>query len=480
MQIRLQKQPRRSGMMSDKRRSAFLAGAWLTVVWCCLIWLPVSGEVQQKNGAGKWKAGVAAADITPSEHIWMAGYASRSKPAQGKMHALWVKALVLEDSTGYRSVWVSSDMLGFPRAMSDRIKAELGKEMGVNKGQIVLNSSHTHSGPVLADALQDIYPMTPAEQEKIDRYSDWLEKKVISTVLKAASKMEAVSLQAGSGVTRFQVNRRNNPVATLHTVTELKGPSDHAVSVITARRANGKVKALLFSYACHPTVLDGLEWSGDYPGVAQIELEKMYPGAVAMFFQGAAGDQNPLPRRTKPLAVQYGKELAAAVERVVKDDGMKELSPVQRTAYKEVSLRFQRTPTVADLEQAIRKDGNKTYYSRWANRLKKKLEAGEKLPVDYSYPVQAMTLGGQLVVSLAGEVVIEYAIGVKQRFGPETFVLTYSNDVMGYIPSTKVLQEGGYEGDTSQMVYGLPAKWDPAIEKTIYDACQSVVQELTK
>src|SRR5690606_20821963 len=145
-------------------------------------------------------------------------------------------------------------------------------------------------------------------------------QKVINTVLKAASKMEPVSLHAGMGVTRFQVNRRNNPAATLQKVTELKGPSDHAVSVIMAKRRNGKVKAILFSYACHPTVLAGLEWSGDYPGVAQIELEKTYPGAVAMFFQGAAGDQNPLPRRTVPLAVQYGKELAVAVERVLEEE----------------------------------------------------------------------------------------------------------------------------------------------------------------
>ena len=69
-----------------------------------------------------------------------------------------------------------------------------------------------------------------------------------------------------------------------------------------------------FGYACHPTVLDGYEWSGDYPGFAQIELEKSYPGTVAMFFQGTGADMNPLPRRTVPLAQQYGEELAAAVQ----------------------------------------------------------------------------------------------------------------------------------------------------------------------
>ncbi|TYR36727.1 hypothetical protein FXV77_08930 [Sphingobacterium phlebotomi] len=448
------------------------------MICCWLTCLSISGKTRESVAEGKWRVGVATADITPDENIWMAGYAARKEPAQGKMHALWVKAMVMDDSTGYRTIWVSSDILGFPRAMADRIKAELGRVLQVNKGQIVLNSSHTHSGPVLADALQDIYPLQEGQQGKIDRYSDWLEKKVISTVLKAASEMEAVSLQAGTGVTRFQVNRRNNPVATLHTVTELKGPSDHAVSVITAKRRDGTVKTIMFSYACHPTVLDGFEWSGDYPGVAQIELENRYPGAVAMFFQGAAGDQNPLPRRTKPLAIQYGKELAAAVEQVLQDNGMKLLSPVQRSAYREVELFFSKMPTVADLDQMIRKDGDKTYRSRWARRLHRKLTDGEQLETSYPYPVQALTLGGQLVISLAGEAVIEYAIGLKQQFGTETFVLAYSNDVMGYIPSSKVLKEGGYEGNTSQMVYGLPAKWNPTIEKIIYDACQSVVQEL--
>ena len=450
----------------------------LLLMCCWLVGLSVSGKAEGTVAAGKWKVGVATADITPDENIWMAGYATRTQPAQGKMHALWVKALVLDDSTGYRTVWVSSDILGFPRAMADNIKAAVSRSLQVDKGQIVLNSSHTHSGPVLFDALQDIYPLHEGQQAKIDRYSEWLEQQVISTILKAASAMEPVLLQAGTGVTRFQVNRRNNPVSKLEMVTELKGPGDHAVSVISAKRPDGTVKAVMFSYACHPTVLDGLEWSGDYSGVAQIELEKMYPGAVAMFFQGAAGDQNPLPRRTIPLAIQYGKELAVAVERVLEEEDLKVLSPLQRSAYKEVELPFSKTPTVADLDNEIHKDGNKTYRSQWARRLKERIAAGEQLETSYSYPVQALMIGEQLVISLAGEVVIEYAIGLKQRFGTETFVLAYNNDVLGYIPSLKILKEGGYEGNTSQMVYGLPAKWDTSIEQLIYDACQSVVQEL--
>ena len=71
-------------------------------------------------------------------------------------------------------------------------------------------------------------------------------------------------------------------------------------------------------------------------------------------------------------------------------------------------------------------------------------------------------------MSLGGEVVVEYAIGLKKMFGRDIFVMGYCNDVMGYIPSVTILNEGGYEGDSSQRVYGLPSKWSPEIESLIY------------
>ena len=105
---------------------------------------------------------------------------------------------------------------------------------------------------------------------------------------------------------------------------------------------------MAFGYACHPTVLGIYQFSGDYPGFAQIELEKMYPGATEMFFQGAGGDQNPLPRGSIPLAKQYGLELAAAVDRVIKEDTIK-LEPKISTAYSEIELKFSTLPTAEEL-----------------------------------------------------------------------------------------------------------------------------------
>lgn len=450
--------------------------------FCCLVFIGISlftiplQAAVSSTGKG-WKAGVAKVDITPSNTIWMAGYASRTKPAEGKMHSLWAKAVTLEDASGNRSIIVSTDMLGFPKGMSERIKAAIYRKHGISKAQIMLNSSHTHSGPVLSHSLVDIYPLGNEDKIKIEKYSNWLERKVIKLISESIGKMEAVTLESGIGVTRFQVNRRNNKATELVKLRELKGPNDHAVPVIRMKDVNGNIKVLLFSYACHPTVLDGYEWSGDYPGFAQLELEKLYPGSTAMFLQGASGDQNPLPRHTKALAIQYGKELAAAVERVLNEGDMKKLSPEIRTSYTEIQLPFQVTPTEKELLEVIRQKKG-TYFQRWAERILERLKKGESLETSYPYPIQAWKIGDQLVMGLGGELVVSYASKLKETYGWDTFVFGYCNDVMGYIPDEIILKEGGYEGDSAQQVYGLPAKWQSGLESKIYEACKNIIDEI--
>ena len=87
----------------------------------------------------------------------------------------------------------------------------------------------------------------------------------------------------------------------------------------------------------------------------------------------------------------------------------------------------------------------------------------------YPYPIEVWKLGDQVIMALGGELVVEYSIGLKKLFGPDIFVLGYVNDDMAYIPSEEILEEGGYEGESSQMVYGLPSKWNPGIEAKIYE-----------
>lgn len=448
--------------------------SYLVLIFSQLI-LPGTVNAGQKNEGETWKAGVATVIITPKESIWMAGFAHRTSPANGKLHDLWVKALAIEDASGKQSVLLTSDLSGIPKSISDSIRNRIERRFKLSRSQIIFNTSHTHSGPVLVDALWDLYPLDAEQKTKITSYTKTLEIQIEAVVRKALSSMKPVDISSQNGITRFAVNRRNNIESTIHAQTDLKGPSDYAVPVIKLSDKKGKIIALVFGYACHNTVLHGNEWSGDYAGYAQIALEKSHPGATALFFQGCGGNQNALPRKTVPLATQYGKDLALAVDAVLEGE-MKSLEPKLSTAYSEVRLELEKAPTKEELLTIASKETG--YVKNWALNMIKKADQGETFISTYSYPVQLWQLGNQSIVALGGEPVVDYALNLKKIFGPELFIMGYSNDVMAYIPTAEILREGGYEGHTSQMAFGMPAKWKESIEPTIMKEVMILAEQL--
>lgn len=454
----------------NKATKQIATSIFFTIVF--IVALSLLGIAGDNDG---WKAGVARMKITPNESMWMAGYGSRNHPSEGKNQDLWAKALALEDAGGKNVVLITTDLLGFPKDISDNIRDRLQKGYNLSREQIILNSSHTHSGPVLRSSLIDVYPMDSAEWGKVDQYSIWLEDMLYELVGKALSSMKPALLYSGNGLTRFQVNRRNNDEKTLTPQTELKGPNDYAVPVLKVCTPNGKLLAVTFGYACHATVLNGYVWCGDYPGFAQTSLEEQYLGITAMFFQGNGADQNPLPRRSVALTKQYGNELACAVRRVLEED-MKPLPSKLSTAYSEVELQLENPPSEDKLITMI--DSLTDYRQRWAKRMLEMKRNGEPIKTTYPYPVEVWNLGGQIMVAMGGETTIGYAINLKKVLGSDIFVMGYSNDVMSYIPTVTILEEGGYEGETSQMVYGLCGKWKPSIESEILGEIKKLAKQV--
>jgi hypothetical protein len=106
-----------------------------------------------------------------------------------------------------------------------------------------------------------------------------------------------------------------------------------------------------------------------------------------------------------------------------------------------------------------------------------KLDSGQALESAYPYPVQLWRLGNDLrLVLLGGEVVVDYSLRLKAELGREnTWVAAYANDVMAYIPSLRVLKEGGYEGGGSMVYYGLPAIWSEQVEEAIVRGVRELV-----
>lgn len=427
--------------------------------------------------AATWKVGMARAKITPEEPVWLAGYAHRDHPADSTLHDIWVKALALEDAQGQRAVVVTTDLLGLPPAVYDHLAEAIEKQCGLDRARVMLTTSHTHTSPVLDGALLDIYPLEDQHGERIKQYTATLEKTIIETVARSLAEMTPATLWASEGKTTLAVNRRNNNqsnVPQLRAKGQLRGPSDYDVPVLAVRAPEGELRAVVFGYACHPTALDTYSYSGDYPGFAQIALEKNLPGVQAMFFQGCGADQNPLPRRSVELAQRYGAMLADAVAQTL-DAVMRPVEPRLQTGFEFITLDFGKTLSREELTATAK---GTDFQARGAKRFLAELDAGRTFATTTRYPVQVWRLGGdQLWIALGGEVVVDYALTFKRMFGPTTWVAGYTNEVIAYIPSERVLKEGSYEAGAFH-VYGLPAEgWAPGLEGRITEAVKRLVEK---
>lgn len=427
-----------------------------------------------------WKAGIAKAVITPEKAVWLAGYGSKRVP-DGKLHDLWMKALALEDKAGQRVVLITSDFQGVPKVMSDRVFQQARERFKLERSQIMLTFSHNHCGPRLGDDLIDYYPVEAEQEALVAEYTDQMVAKCVTMIGEALAALAPATLQTGSGQTTFAVNRRNNREADVPMLLEqgkpLVGPVDHMVPVLTVTRPDGKLEAVLFGYACHPTTLSFLTWCGDYPGFAQLELEKAHPGTTAMFLNTCGGDQNPLPRRKVELCEKYGHMLAVAVEDVLKKP-LKPVSPGIKTAFELIDLPYLKVVTREELTATL-KDPN-ALKVRWATRLLKKLDAGDKFEDAYPYPIHAWQLGKEmLMIGMGAETVVDYALRFKRTYGYSTWVCGYTDDMISYIPSRRVWEEGGYEGGSNLFEYGRPAlRWAGDMEDRIVASVSKLVSQV--
>ncbi len=426
--------------------------------------------------AATMKAGFARVNITPKSPIYLSGYAARTKPSEGVLQPIWAKALAIQDTKGAKTVIVTTDLIGLSRMVTDMVAARVAKEFSIDRSRLVFNASHTHSGPMVGGNLQALFDLKPEDEKVIDAYTKVLTENLYQAVSAALSDLAPAVLSVGHGSADFGFNRRMNKGSATH-IDNPKGPMDKDVPVIRVTTPDGKLRGVLFGYACHNTTLGGdlYQVNGDYAGFAQSEFESAHPGATAMFMILCGADQNPNPRGKVEQAMQYGKQLADAVSKVI-DGKMDSIAGPVQAAYNVTQLTFKahdRELYEKDLKDKLRAK------VRRAELMLKLYD--ERRPIRSTpYPVQALRFGKVLtMVTLGGEVVVDYDLRIKKEFpGEHIIVAGYSNDVMCYIPSVRVLKEGGYEAVDSMIYYGQPGPFDENVEETVMNGVYGVMKRV--
>lgn len=447
-------------MIRSSQRTILIVGAWIAAVWAS------SGALDAAAPAPPaWKAGAASAVITPEEPMWMAGYAARNKPSEGKFSDLFAKALALEDEGGTRLVIVTVDLIGIPRALRDAVEKQVREKHHLAPEALLLNASHTHSGPVVR-AGKSFYEMSLEQQQRIDKYAAALPEKLVEVVGKALGDLGPAKLGYCHARAGFAMNRRLPTPKGYQNSPYPDGPVDHDVPVLRVERPDGKLRAVLFGYACHNTTLALYQFCGDYAGFAQQYLEEAHPDMTALFMIGCGADQNPYPRRKLEQAQQHGRTLANAVEAALLP-APRPITGRLRMALQEVALEFAPPPSREALLE-MQQQGSQ-HQKRHATLLLEELQKEGRLRADYPYLVHVIRFGNDLtLVALAGEVVVDYALRLKRELsGAPVWVAGYSNETFGYVPSARVLAEGGYEAGGAVLYSSLPGPFAPSIEERI-------------
>jgi hypothetical protein len=441
-------------------------GCSLLLLFAMAIIAQPSHQASASTAPAAMKAGFARIVITPEKNMWMAGYANRTKPSAGKVHDLYAKTLVIQDWRGGRVVLITTDLLGLPRALTSEISESANKSYGLRREQIIFNSSHTHTGPVIKNSLAGAYNLDATQSALIDEYTHQLKNKLLKVIGEAIKDLSPAKLSFGRSIAPFAMNRRQfNPNGVVIGVNP-DGVVDREVPALRVDSADGKLRGVLFGYACHNTTLTGefYELSGDYAGFAQAAIEREHPGVTAMFVMGCGADINPYPRSKFELAREHGETLAKSVEQAM-SGAMKPVSGLIKSAIGGVMLPFDGPPTKEEYQSRL-KDTN-AFTRQHAERMIARYERDGKVMTEYPYTIQVARIGDLTLVALAGEVVTDYALRLKRELGGEVWVAGYSNDLCSYIPSARMFEEGGYEVVTSMIYYDLPGPYKPEIEERI-------------
>jgi neutral ceramidase len=408
----------------------------------------------QTQRSPAWNAGVATIDITPDRSLWMAGFARRKQASQGMALPLHAKALALQAGTGNPVVLVTTDLLGLTARITDRVAAAIQKRHRLRRAHLLFNASHTHCGPVVDEQLSVAYDLTAEQWSDIRTYTAKLEEQLIAVVSEAIKRLAPAHVAYARGEAAFAANRRVG--------FKPLGPVDHSVPILRIGNARGALVAIVFGYACHNTTLgDGfVQYHGDYAGVAQSELEKRHQGATALFVAGCGADANPSPRGTLELVQAHGVALADAVDRATPVSTT--VAATVRTGYGTVDLPFVGSEARERWKQQLKVEP--VYLQRYDALM----ERQGPLPAKQAHPVQVWKLGAINLVALGGEVVVDYALRLAREYKNETmWVAGYSNDVFGYVPSLRVLREGGYEGGDAMIYYGRSGPFTEDVEDLI-------------
>lgn len=415
-------------------------------------------------------AGVASVEITPMHPVRLNGFGGRSRESQGVRQSLFAKALAVGSTDADTVLILTVDTLGIPADLMNRVSAALRERLGLSAERLAICASHTHSGPMIRNCANTLFgkPIPEDQWVRILQYSERLEADLVSVAVRAWQSRRPARVSWGIGQVSFALNRRTPG-----------GPVDHDLPVLAVHEPDGGLRAVFTNYACHAVTLSDDLLSGDWPGYAMEHIQRLNPGCEALIAIGCGADSNPrggVLGGRDDVASSLGLELAEAVNRVLRSD-LQPVTEPPRSMLTRFPLPLAPLPSLEEWKQRAGREDAIGYHARVQLQ---RLERGEALREKLEYSVQTISFGRALsMVFLPGEVVVDYSLRLKRELDPDRlWINAYANDCPGYVPSERVLGEGGYEGGGAMVYYDIPGPWAPGLEEPIIAAVHQQLDDI--
>ncbi|MDE0222757.1 MAG: neutral/alkaline non-lysosomal ceramidase N-terminal domain-containing protein [Spirochaetaceae bacterium] len=472
------------------------------------------------------RAGVARRVINPPFGIKRPGIRLFADPIQAIESDLTATVLVLA-AGGSRAAIVACDLCAIPVSVVDRLRLRIAAVLDTTVDHVLVNESHTHSGPALPEFIPE-----PAEQAAVQQaYQDEMEEAVVQAAQQAGATLQPARIGAGWGECGIGAYRRDRlPDGTDHLGEVAGAPTDPSVGVVRVDDLGGRPIATLFSYGCHPVTMGPHSHvaSSDFPGAARAVVEGAL-GGTALFLQACGGNINPVTgigaevdcRDNKDrIGAMLGGEVVkvaagirthvrrgakrpidtlasvsvwpwepvlgesestlAAVERTLELDFV-ELPPARKA--QEIHDHWHRELAEAESagghhwDVAIAKR-----FAHWAERLVAAVRDGSPR---FPMPVQVLRVGDVAWVGVGAEVFFETGLTIKASSPiSHTQVLGYSAGCRTYLPRAEDYPEGGWDIDARYAVpdlffqaYSMPVALRPDSADRVTEAALELLRE---
>jgi neutral ceramidase len=434
-----------------------------------------------EQAAGPWQVGFAQAEITPKPgQAMMTGFA-RERIVQGVLAPLRAQVVVFQDAAGRRAALCTADVLGFGPDTVAVLRHRLQTKHDLAPAAVCLAASHTHWGPAVNFRFNfmaggpDVW------------YMAFLEQTMLRLVGEALDDLAPAEIAYGSCDVQIGICRREVlPNGKVRWGPNPAGNYDRTTPLLRIARQKSPKQLVVVAHGCHPTSTGNVEkWSPDYPGAMRDRLEAELGDCRAVFVMGCGGDTKVTVKNPQTGKEEFaahpdhsraaGEKLADSVLRHLREGKVAPLPAALRTATVGGTLSFDEPlPREKIVEMALsEKPLPDAPYSIWWAR-QNMVYPDDRRALDYE--VQAWRLGPLAMVALEGEVCSEWG-GMARAMLPQhpVMVVAYANHCPGYIPTARIIREGGYEGDLSHYIYLLPARFHAKMEAELSELIRRAV-----